>query len=38
VDERGVGEWIPGLRRGGPPQLAEFVQGSDNVLVVPTTE
>jgi len=38
VDERGVGEWIPGLRRGGTPQLAEFVQGSDNVLVVPTTE
>ncbi len=38
VDERGVGEWIPGLRRGGPPQLAEFIQTSDNVLVVPTTE
>jgi tRNA 2-thiouridine synthesizing protein D len=36
VDERGAAEWIPGPRRGGPPDLARFVQASDNTLVIPT--
>jgi tRNA 2-thiouridine synthesizing protein D len=36
VDERGVGEFIDGVRRGSPADLAKFVQGSDNTLVIPT--
>lgn len=36
VDERGVGESIPGTRRGGPGELAKFVEASANVLVIPT--
>lgn len=36
VDERGVGEAIPGTRRGSPADLWKFVQGSDNTLVIPT--
>lgn len=36
VDERGVGEWIPGLRRGSPADLVKFADASDNTLVIPT--
>jgi tRNA 2-thiouridine synthesizing protein D len=36
VDERGVGEWIAGPRRGSPADLVAFVDGSDNTLVIPT--
>lgn len=38
VDERGVGEWADGPRRGGPPDLARFIEESDNTLVVPTAD
>lgn len=36
VDERGVGESIPGTRRGSPTDLAKFIESSANVLVIPT--
>jgi tRNA 2-thiouridine synthesizing protein D len=36
VDERGAGEWIPGLRRGSPADFAKFVEQSENTLVIPT--
>jgi tRNA 2-thiouridine synthesizing protein D len=36
VDERGVGEFLPGTRRGGPADFHAFVEKSDNVLVIPT--
>jgi tRNA 2-thiouridine synthesizing protein D len=36
VDERGVGEFIPGTRRGSPADLHAFTEASDNILVVPT--
>jgi tRNA 2-thiouridine synthesizing protein D len=36
VDERGVGEWIAGPRRGSPVDLVAFVEDSDNTLVIPT--
>lgn len=36
VDERGVAEAIGGTRRGSPADLAKFVEGSDNTLVIPT--
>jgi tRNA 2-thiouridine synthesizing protein D len=36
VDERGAGEWIPGLRRGSPADLLKFAEDSDNTLVIPT--
>lgn len=36
VDERGVGESIEGVRRGGPPEFVEFLDESDNTLVIPT--
>ena len=36
VDERGAGEWVPGLRRGSPADLVEFSETSDNTLVIPT--
>ena len=36
VDERGVGEWIEGLRRGSPADLVKFTDTSDNTLVIPT--
>ena len=36
VDERGVGESIGGIRRGGPPEFVEFLEQSDNALVIPT--
>lgn len=36
VDERGVGESVPGTRRGTPADLAKWVESSANTLVVPT--
>jgi len=36
VDERGVGECVEGIRRGGPPGLHLFVEESDNTLIIPT--
>jgi len=36
VDERGVGEFIPGTRRGSPADFHAFCQGSDNAFVIPT--
>jgi tRNA 2-thiouridine synthesizing protein D len=35
VDERGVAESIPGTRRGSPSDLLQFVETSDNTLVIP---
>lgn len=37
VDERGVGNWVEGPVRGGPPQFVEAVQKSDKTLVMATT-
>lgn len=36
VDERGAHEAIEGVRRGGPPNLVEWLGQSDNSLVIPT--
>jgi tRNA 2-thiouridine synthesizing protein D len=36
VDERGVGEFVPGTRRGSPADLHSFTEASDNILVIPT--
>ena len=36
VDERGAGNWIEGVRRGGPPDFYKAVQASTNTLVIPT--
>ncbi|HVF34983.1 MAG TPA: DsrE family protein [Candidatus Saccharimonadia bacterium] len=36
VDERGVGETIPGVRRGGPPDFFKLALDSFNTLVIPT--
>ena len=36
VDERGAGNWIEGPRRGGPADFVEFVNSSDQTLVIPT--
>ena len=36
VDERGVGETIPGVGRGSPADFWKMVEGSDNTLVIPT--
>jgi tRNA 2-thiouridine synthesizing protein D len=36
VDERGVGESVPGTRRGSPADFHAFIEASDNVLVIPT--
>ena len=36
VDERGVGETIPGVRRGGPPDFYKFASESFNTLVIAT--
>lgn len=38
VDERGVAESIPGVRRGGPPDFAAFVEAADNTLVIPVRD
>jgi tRNA 2-thiouridine synthesizing protein D len=34
VDERGVGETIPGVTRGGPADLWKGADASDNTLVI----
>jgi tRNA 2-thiouridine synthesizing protein D len=36
VDERGAGNWIDGPRRGGPKDFVDWVEGSDQTLVIPT--
>lgn len=36
VDERGVGEYLPGCKRGSPADGWSYVQSSDNTLVIPT--
>src|ERR1700746_1032191 len=36
VDERGVGEFVPGTRRGSPADFPAFVDASDNTPVIPT--
>lgn len=36
VDERGVGESIPGTRRGSPADLLKFAEASASTLVIPT--
>jgi tRNA 2-thiouridine synthesizing protein D len=36
VDERGVGEFVAGTRRGSPADFHNFCEASDNVLVIPT--
>ena len=36
VDERGAGNWIEGVRRGGPADFYKMVQESTNTLVIPT--
>ena len=36
VDERGVGEFVAGTRRGSPADLHAFTEASDNILVIPT--
>jgi tRNA 2-thiouridine synthesizing protein D len=34
VDERGAGEWIDGPRRGGPKDFAQWIEQSDQTLVI----
>lgn len=36
VDERGAGNWIDGVQRGGPADFIRAVEQSDGVLVIPT--
>jgi tRNA 2-thiouridine synthesizing protein D len=36
VDERGVGEVIPGVTRGSPVDMWKSSEASDNTLVIPT--
>jgi len=36
VDERGADECIEGIRRGGPKHLHQWVEESDNTLIIPT--
>ncbi len=36
VDERGVGEAIPGAGRGSPADLWKMAEASDNTLIIPT--
>ncbi|VEP14758.1 conserved hypothetical protein [Hyella patelloides LEGE 07179] len=36
VDERGAGNWIDGVHKGGPADFIKAVQKSDGVLVIPT--
>jgi tRNA 2-thiouridine synthesizing protein D len=38
VDERGAGQSIEGVRRGGPPDFVAFIEASDNTLVIPTRD
>ena len=36
VDERGAGDWIEGVKRGGPPDFVKMLQESTNAVVIPT--
>ncbi len=36
ADERGAGDALEGVVRGGPPALVQWANESDNVLVIPT--
>ncbi|MFQ5972738.1 MAG: DsrE family protein [Alphaproteobacteria bacterium] len=36
VDERGVGEWVEGVRRGTPADLWKLAEESDNTLIIGT--
>jgi sulfur relay (sulfurtransferase) complex TusBCD TusD component (DsrE family) len=36
VDERGAGNWIDGVTRGGPPDFLKMATASTNTLVIPT--
>jgi tRNA 2-thiouridine synthesizing protein D len=36
VDERGAGDWIDGVKRGGPGDFVKMIQESDNLLLIPT--
>jgi len=36
VDERGVGECVPGAVRGSPADFLKAVESADNTLVIPT--
>jgi tRNA 2-thiouridine synthesizing protein D len=36
VDERGAAHAVDGPRRGGPKDFAEFVNASDQTIVIPT--
>lgn len=36
VDERGVGEFVAGARRGSPADFWKAAEASDNTLVIPT--
>lgn len=38
VDERGAGDSIEGIRRGGPPEFVAFLNQCDNALVIPTRD
>lgn len=35
VDERGAGNWVEGPVRGSPKEFVDFVDASDNVVVIP---
>ena len=35
VDERGAGNWVEGPKRGSPKEFVEWVDASDNTLVIP---
>jgi tRNA 2-thiouridine synthesizing protein D len=35
VDERGAGNWIEGPVRGSPKEFVDFVEASDNAIVIP---
>jgi tRNA 2-thiouridine synthesizing protein D len=36
VDERGAGNWIDGVKRGGPADFLKMARESTNTLVIPT--
>jgi tRNA 2-thiouridine synthesizing protein D len=36
VDERGAGNWIEGVERGGPPDFLQMAVASTTTLVIPT--
>lgn len=35
VDERGAGNWVEGPVRGSPKEFVDFVEASDNTVVIP---